>query len=83
MLHPTLARNNVNIIGNGQQVILFAHGFGCDQTAWQFVIDAFTDDFKVVFLRLCLQSKLYEVFTFLLFTNNTFFIVVKSFAYQN
>lgn len=48
MLHPTLARNNVNIIGNGQQVILFAHGFGCDQTAWQFVIDAFTDDFKVV-----------------------------------
>lgn len=28
--------------------MLFAHGFGCDQRSWQFIIDAFTDDYKVV-----------------------------------
>jgi sigma-B regulation protein RsbQ len=48
MLTNTLKRNNVNIIGNGTKTILFAHGFGCDQNAWKFVIDAFTDDYKVV-----------------------------------
>lgn len=29
-------------------MILFAHGFGCDQNAWQFVVDAFIDDYKVI-----------------------------------
>jgi sigma-B regulation protein RsbQ len=48
MLTDTLKRNNVNIIGNGTKTILFAHGFGCDQNAWKFVVDAFTDDYKVV-----------------------------------
>lgn len=43
-----LKRNNVNIIGNGNNVILFAHGFGCDQNSWKFIIDAFTDDYKLV-----------------------------------
>jgi len=43
-----IKRNNVKVIGNGNQVILFAHGFGCDQNAWKFVTDAFTDDYKVV-----------------------------------
>src|ERR1700761_7544461 len=47
-MHPVLKRNNVNVIGDGKQVILFVHGFGCDQNTWQFVVDAFTDDFKVV-----------------------------------
>jgi sigma-B regulation protein RsbQ len=41
-------RNNVNIIGNGEKVMLFAHGFGCDQNSWNFIIDAFTDKYKVV-----------------------------------
>lgn len=48
MQQSVLIRNNVNIIGNGKQAILFAHGFGCDQNVWQFVVDAFTDDYKVV-----------------------------------
>ena len=46
--HPVLKRNNVNIIGDGEQVMLFAHGFGCDQRAWKYVVDSFTDDYKVV-----------------------------------
>jgi sigma-B regulation protein RsbQ len=47
-MDPIVKRNNVNVIGDGSKVILFAHGFGCDQNAWKFVVDAFTDDYKVV-----------------------------------
>jgi sigma-B regulation protein RsbQ len=43
-----LKRNNVKIFGQGEQVILFAHGFGGDQTVWRYVLDAFTEDYKVV-----------------------------------
>lgn len=43
-----LKRNNVKIIGNGENVILFAHGFGCDQNSWQFIVDAFYDDYKTI-----------------------------------
>lgn len=28
--------------------MLFAHGFGCDQNSWKFVIDKFTDNYKLV-----------------------------------
>ncbi|MBK0368383.1 alpha/beta fold hydrolase [Flavobacterium agrisoli] len=41
-------RNNVNIIGNGNQTILFAHGFGCDQNMWRFVTPSFIDDYRIV-----------------------------------
>jgi sigma-B regulation protein RsbQ len=47
-MNPILKRNNVNIIGDGEQVMLFAHGFGCDQRSWQFIVNAFTPDHKVV-----------------------------------
>ncbi len=43
-----LERNNVNVLGDGEQVMLFAHGFGCDQRSWQFIVNAFTADYKVV-----------------------------------
>lgn len=42
------ARNNVVIRGKGTQPMLFAHGFGCDQTMWRFVTPAFEDDYRVV-----------------------------------
>ncbi len=42
------ARNNVMIRGDGQQPMLFAHGFGCDQTMWRFVTPAFEDDYRIV-----------------------------------
>ena len=41
-------RNNVTIRGRGEQVMLFAHGFGCDQAMWRFVAPAFEDDYRVV-----------------------------------
>ena len=43
-----LKRNNVNVIGNGEQYMLFAHGFGCDQHVWDYIIDAFSDEYKLV-----------------------------------
>ena len=43
-----LRRHNVNISGSGERTILFAHGFGCDQTMWEPVARNFERDFRVV-----------------------------------
>jgi len=43
-----LSRNNVKISGSGSQPMLFAHGFGCDQTMWRFVTPAFEPNYKVI-----------------------------------
>ncbi|WP_411847225.1 alpha/beta hydrolase [Roseibacillus persicicus] len=43
-----LERNNVQLNGAGQQPMMFAHGFGCDQTMWRFLIPYFEDRFQVV-----------------------------------
>jgi pimeloyl-ACP methyl ester carboxylesterase len=38
-----LKRNNVKVTGSGEKVILFAHGFGCDQNMWRWVAPAFRE----------------------------------------
>ncbi|MGM0903944.1 MAG: alpha/beta fold hydrolase [Bacillota bacterium] len=43
-----LFRNNVKIIGNGAKSILFAPGFGCDQTVWNLVAKAFKEDYRII-----------------------------------
>ncbi len=43
-----LSRNNVRVSGHGQQPMVFAHGFGCDQVMWRFVSPAFEPDYQVV-----------------------------------
>jgi sigma-B regulation protein RsbQ len=43
-----IRRNNVNVFGEGEQPMLFAHGFGCDQNMWRFVAPAFARDYRVV-----------------------------------
>ena len=43
-----LERNNVNVRGSGEQPILFAHGFGCDQQMFRLITPAFEDDHKLV-----------------------------------
>ena len=48
MTDKILARNNVNITGQGTQPMMFAHGFGCDQNMWRFVAPAFEEDYKIV-----------------------------------
>ncbi len=41
-------RNNIHIAGSGTQTMLLAHGFGCDQNMWRFILPAFVDDYRVV-----------------------------------
>jgi sigma-B regulation protein RsbQ len=43
-----LQRNNVKVIGKGSQVMMFAHGFGCDQSIWRYVTPAFEESFRIV-----------------------------------
>ncbi len=43
-----LQRNNVNIKGRGEKVMLFAHGFGCSQEAWKRITHAFADEYKLI-----------------------------------
>ncbi|PIC79835.1 alpha/beta hydrolase [Sporosarcina sp. P18a] len=42
------SRNAVQITGSGEQTIVFAHGFGCDQTVWNHVIPAFKKQYQIV-----------------------------------
>lgn len=41
-------RNNVRIIGEGEQTIICAHGFGCEQSMWQYIAPSFTEKYKLV-----------------------------------
>ena len=41
-------RNNIRVFGNGNTPLLFAHGFGCDQTMWRFLTPHLLDAFKIV-----------------------------------
>jgi sigma-B regulation protein RsbQ len=43
-----LRRHNVNVSGRGERTMMFAHGFGCDQTMWEPVATNFEQDFRVV-----------------------------------
>lgn len=48
-LNP-LKKNNVTVLNSesDKPTMVFAHGFGTDQTAWQKVSSAFTDDYRIV-----------------------------------
>jgi sigma-B regulation protein RsbQ len=41
-------RNNVKVLGSGEQIVLLAHGYGCDQSMWRHVYPALTDKYKIV-----------------------------------
>jgi len=43
-----LIRNNVTVTGTGDQTLVFAHGFGCDQHMWRFVAPSFEDAYRIV-----------------------------------
>ena len=47
-LVPAVERNNVRVHGAGERAMVFAHGFGCDQTMWRFVAPAFETEFRTV-----------------------------------
>ncbi|TYL47555.1 alpha/beta fold hydrolase [Marinomonas sp. IMCC 4694] len=41
-------RNNVRILGQGQKTLMFAHGFGCNQSMWNALVACFEDNYKIV-----------------------------------
>lgn len=43
-----LRRNNVTLSGAGERSMMFAHGFGCDQTMWEPVANDMANDFQVI-----------------------------------
>ncbi|WNS42389.1 alpha/beta hydrolase [Paenibacillus sp. MMS20-IR301] len=47
-MNNVLARNKVRIIGKGEQTLVFAHGFGCDQSMWQYITPAFENNYRLV-----------------------------------
>ncbi|OLY91413.1 sigma-B regulation protein RsbQ [Cnuella takakiae] len=47
-MFDVLKRNNVSIQGKGEETIIFAHGFGCNQNTWREVAPAFEDRYRVV-----------------------------------
>lgn len=46
----SIRKNNVRVLNSGKtdKTIVFAHGFGTDQTAWDQVVPAFENDYRVV-----------------------------------
>lgn len=46
-MNPIL-RNNVNVLGSGDQTLVFAHGYGCDQNMWRHITPAFQDQYRIV-----------------------------------
>ncbi len=48
-MDEVLARHAVRVTGNRDgRPMMFAHGFGCDQTLWRFVAPTFADDYRIV-----------------------------------
>ena len=48
MTSDILLRNNVKVLGEGTQPMMFAHGFGCDQNMWRLMVPAFSSDYRVI-----------------------------------
>ena len=48
MSSDILRRNNVRVLGDGTQPIMFAHGFGCDQNMWRLMVPAFLPEYRVI-----------------------------------
>lgn len=44
----TQTRNNVQIIGQGEQTMMFAHGYGCDQNMWRRLTPAFAQSHRII-----------------------------------
>ena len=45
-----IKRNNVRIHGQGRVTLMLAHGFGCDQNMWRFVVPALSQHYRLVLL---------------------------------
>lgn len=41
-------RNHVTILGDGEEIVVFGHGFGCSQDIWTHMIPYFKDTYQLV-----------------------------------
>ena len=48
----TQKKNNVRILGRGQETMIFVHGYGCDQNMWRLLTPAFEERYRVILLDL-------------------------------
>lgn len=44
----SLERNNVNVLGSGEKVLMFCPGFGCDQNVWRHIVREIINDYKII-----------------------------------
>lgn len=47
-----IQRNNVRILGSGKITLVFAHGFGCDQSMWRLLVPEFQQLYRIVLFDL-------------------------------
>jgi sigma-B regulation protein RsbQ len=47
-MNNVMKRNNVTVTGQGKKVMMLAHGFGCDQSMWRYMIPLFEKDYRLV-----------------------------------
>lgn len=40
--------HNVRVIGNGEQTVVLAHGFGTDQSVWKHLVPHLVDDHRII-----------------------------------
>ncbi|CAK9227447.1 unnamed protein product [Sphagnum troendelagicum] len=46
---PTfLDAHNVHIVGRGEEIVVFGHGFGTDQSVWRHVVPHLEEDYRVI-----------------------------------
>ncbi|KAH6836113.1 alpha/beta-Hydrolases superfamily protein [Perilla frutescens var. hirtella] len=52
MGHSLLEALNVRVVGSGEKIMVLAHGFGTDQSAWQRILPFFRHDHRIVLFDL-------------------------------
>ncbi|QOT09501.1 alpha/beta hydrolase [Paenibacillus sp. JNUCC32] len=47
-MNEVIARNHVKVLGTGERTLMLAHGFGCDQSMWRYILPAFEPFYRIV-----------------------------------
>lgn len=51
-VNQLLQAHNVRVVGTGDKWLVFGHGFGSDQTVWQFILPYFMRSYKILLFDL-------------------------------
>ena len=57
MVEKLVKKNNITVQGTASKVMLFVHGYGCDQNIWRFITPHFKDTYKIVLIDLVGSGK--------------------------